>query len=213
MPVVCMSWCACRSSIFCRGAEAGSHGPACALDTVFDVPVALVVQFVYFAVVAQRRLPKVFVTIELHFTATFQRRLSRRVPGHPVWVSRGGHRTRISCARPPLTLLWYRFWIFPCRSWWNSWRTSCASFDTLLPVPEQVIEVPKLLPEDVPTRTMVRDTQLVEQLVEVPTIVSYSSLQRTMEQNVDFPVPDRGVQGFSSQTEFNSVACFSGTFF
>ena len=64
MPVVCMSWCACRSSVFCRGAEAGSHGPACALDTVFDVPVALVVQFVYFPVVAQRRLPMVFLTIE-----------------------------------------------------------------------------------------------------------------------------------------------------
>ena len=63
----------------------------------------------------------------------------------------------------------------PCRSWWNSWRTSCASFDTLLPFPEQVIEVPKLLLDDVLMRT-VRDTQLVEQLMEVPTIVSYSSL-------------------------------------
>ena len=55
----------------------------------------------------------------------------------------------------------------------------------------------KLLLDDVP----VRDTQLVEQLVEVLTIVSYSSLQRTIEQNVDFPVPDRGgrnagLQGF-----------------
>ena len=56
---------ACRAgrSHPCRGAEAGSHGAACALDTVFDVPVALVVQFVYFPVVAQRRLPMVFVTI------------------------------------------------------------------------------------------------------------------------------------------------------
>ena len=34
--------------------------------------------------------------------------------------------------------------------------------------------------------------QLVEQLVEVPTIVSYSSLQRTMEHTVDIPVPGRG---------------------
>ena len=40
-------------------------------------------------------------------------------------------------------------------------------------------------------RTHVRDTQLVEQLVEVPTIVSFSSLQRTMEQHVDIPVPRR----------------------
>ena len=74
-------------------------------------------------------------------------------------------------------------------------------FDTLLPVPEQVIEVPKILLDEVPVRTAVRDTQLVEQLVEVPTIVSYSSLQRTMEQHVDIPVPCRGgrisgLQGF-----------------
>ena len=47
-----------------------------------------------------------------------------------------------------------------------------SSFDTLLPVPEQVIEVPKIFPVDVPVRTTVRDTQLAEQLVEVPTIVS-----------------------------------------
>ena len=46
--------------------------------------------------------------------------------------------------------------------------------------------------------------QMVEQLVEVPTIVSYSSLlllQRIMEQKVDIPVPGRGgriagLQGF-----------------
>ena len=74
-------------------------------------------------------------------------------------------------------------------------------FDTLLPVPEQVIEVPKILLDDVPVRTSVRDTQLVEQLVEVPTIMSYSSRQRTMEQHVDTPVPRRGgrisgLQGF-----------------
>ena len=65
-------------------------------------------------------------------------------------------------------------------------------FDFLLPVPEQVIEVPKILLDDVPMRTAVRDTQLVEQLVEVPTIISWSMLQRTMEQNVDIPVPGRG---------------------
>ena len=47
-------------------------------------------------------------------------------------------------------------------------------FDTLLPVPEQVIEVPKILPDDVLVGTAVRDTQLVEQLVEVPTLVSHS---------------------------------------
>ena len=68
-------------------------------------------------------------------------------------------------------------------------------------VPEQVIEVPKILPEDVPLRAVLRDTQLVEQLVEVPTIVSYSWLQLRVEQNVDIPAPGRGgrfsgLQGF-----------------
>ena len=47
-------------------------------------------------------------------------------------------------------------------------------FDTLTPDPEQVIEVPKISPEDVSMRTAVREPQLVEQLVEVPTLVSPS---------------------------------------
>ena len=74
-------------------------------------------------------------------------------------------------------------------------------FRALSPDPEQVIEVPKILPLDVPTRAALRVTQLVEQLVEVPTTVSYSSLQRTVEQHVDIPVPGgggsfSGLQGF-----------------
>ena len=74
-------------------------------------------------------------------------------------------------------------------------------FATLLPVSEQVIEVPKIVFDDVPVRTSVRDTQLVEQLVEVPTIISYSSLQPTTEQHVYIPVPrcggrHPGLQGF-----------------
>ena len=55
--------------------------------------------------------------------------------------------------------------------------------------------------DDVPMRTPVREPQLVEQLVEVPTIVSWSLLQLITEQNVDVPVPGRGgrisgLQGF-----------------
>ena len=72
-------------------------------------------------------------------------------------------------------------------------------------VPEPVIEVPKILPHDIPPRRWCRDTQLAEQVVEVPTTVSYSSLfQRTVEQHVDIPVPvggggpSSGLQGFSS---------------
>ena len=63
-------------------------------------------------------------------------------------------------------------------------------FDTLCPVAEQVIDVPKISLEDILARRLCRGPQLVEQLVEVPTVVSYSSLsQRTVEQHVDIPVP------------------------
>ena len=48
--------------------------------------------------------------------------------------------------------------------------------DLDIEVPAQVIEVPKILPEDVPMRAVLRAMQLAEQLVEVPTIVSYASL-------------------------------------
>ena len=75
-------------------------------------------------------------------------------------------------------------------------------FGTLTSDPEQVIEVPKIFTEDVPMRAVLRATQLAEQLVEVPTIISYSSLfQQTMEQIVDIPVRGCGgrnvdLQGF-----------------
>ena len=64
--------------------------------------------------------------------------------------------------------------------------------DALIPVAEQVIDVPKMFIERIPPRTSVREPQLAEQLVEVPTIVSFSSLQRIMEQTVDIPVPQGG---------------------
>ena len=65
-------------------------------------------------------------------------------------------------------------------------------FRVLSPDPEQVIKVPKILPFDVPMRAALRVTQLAEQLVEVPTIISFSSFQRTVEQHVDIPVPGGG---------------------
>ena len=65
-------------------------------------------------------------------------------------------------------------------------------FDRLATVREQAIEVPKIFIVDVPMRAVLRATQLAEQLVEVPTIVSYSSLQRNLEQSVNIPVPGRG---------------------
>ena len=70
-------------------------------------------------------------------------------------------------------------------------------------IPEQVIEVPKVSSPSRPCRRRVAFAeQTAEQLVEVPTIISCSSLlQRTVEQNVVTPVPDRGaryvgLQGF-----------------
>ena len=62
---------------------------------------------------------------------------------------------------------------------------SLSFFDTLCPVAEQVIDVPKISLEDIPARRLCREPQLVE----VPTVVSYSSLlQRTVEHHVDIPV-------------------------
>ena len=68
--------------------------------------------------------------------------------------------------------------------------------------------MPKIYTEDVPVRAVLRDPQLVEQLVEVPTTFSYAALllwhaihgsrPRTVEQNVDIPAVDGcgGLQGF-----------------
>ena len=85
-------------------------------------------------------------------------------------------------------------------------------FAVQLPVvAEPVIEVPKILPHDVPPRRWCRDTQLVDQLVEVPTPVSYSSpFQRT----VDIPVPVGGgrnacLEGFLP--EQSSILTFSSS--
>ena len=76
-------------------------------------------------------------------------------------------------------------------------------FERLSTVPEQVIEVPKIISEDVPMRAVLRATQLAEQLVEVPTIISYPMIallhallaQRTVEQNVDIPAVGGGGTG------------------
>ena len=65
-------------------------------------------------------------------------------------------------------------------------------------VPEQVIEVDTIYPEDFQMRTFrssLLEPQLAEQLVEVPTIISFSSLQRTVEQNVGIPVVGGGGAG------------------
>ena len=82
-------------------------------------------------------------------------------------------------------------------------------FNTFRPVvAEQVIEVPKIVPEDsIPQRTALRELQLVEQSVEVPTEPAF------VEQTVDTPVPGGGggplhLRGFFP--EQSSTACGGG---
>ena len=82
-------------------------------------------------------------------------------------------------------------------------------------VAEQVIEVPKLaLPVCAVQRAALPEPQLVEQLVAVPTVLTYSLLkQRTAEQVVDSPVPlgrGRGARGGlqgSSQGQGSTAVC------
>ena len=73
----------------------------------------------------------------------------------------------------------------------------------------QVIDVPKISQDCTPQRLVdtLRQPQMVEQLVEVPTIISFSSLQRTVKQNVGIPVvggieAGRSLSGFSPWPEF-----------
>ena len=62
---------------------------------------------------------------------------------------------------------------------------------------EQVITVPKISLDRIPQRSACRRPRRAEQLVDVPTIVSYSSLQQgTAEQTIDIPVlQGRGDRG------------------
>ena len=89
-------------------------------------------------------------------------------------------------------------------------------FDTLRPDPVQVIEVPKILPHDVPRRRLCRRTQLAEQLVEVPTIpflvTADCGAKRRHSSSWSWRA-HRLSSRFSSQTESNSAAWFPRTHF
>ena len=71
-----------------------------------------------------------------------------------------------------------------------------------LPMAVQVIEVPKILVDVIPARSLVLEPQTAEQLVEVPTVLSPTRIAlQIAEQIVDTPVPQgrggkRRVQGF-----------------
>ena len=95
-------------------------------------------------------------------------------------------RLSTSCGLLP----WCVFSMFLCRRWWNSCQTSSSSSPRV--AVEPVFAVPKIFSEDIPTRTLAREPQLAEQLVEVPTILFF------LKQTVETPVPrGRGrLQGF-----------------
>ena len=84
-----------------------------------------------------------------------------------------------------------------------------------LPVAEQVIDVPMISSSSsCPSRAALSEPLMVEQLVEVPTIISYSSLQRSVEHRVVIPVPggggpSYGLQGFFSGQSSTAVPSFS----
>ena len=80
---------------------------------------------------------------------------------------------RSGCSGTPWTrsstpFLIYRRSMLLCRSRWNSWWMCSVFVDVLVPVAEQVIEVPKIILENIPSRRLVRDPQVAEQLVDVP---------------------------------------------
>ena len=70
------------------------------------------------------------------------------------------------------------------------------------PIAVQVIEVPKILVDVIPARSLVPESQTAEQLVEVPTVLSPTRIAlQIAEQIVDTSVPQgrggkRRVQGF-----------------
>ena len=88
----------------------------------------------------------------------------------------------------------------------------CRLFDVL--IPEQAIAVPKISSSRHSHRRRVRFAeQTAEQLVEVPTIITYSSLRGIVEQNVDIPVPrGRGRVGLGLHPGQSSTA-FGGAEF
>ena len=82
------------------------------------------------------------------------------------------------------------------------------AFDFL--VPEQVIKVPMLSFRGgcmKNLRILPIEHQTAEQLVEVPTVVSFSSLQRTVEQSIDMSASGRRRRSsrFAPRTQFYSV--------
>ena len=105
-------------------------------------------------------------------------------------------------------------------------------FAALSPVPEQGVEVPKILPHDVPMRRLCREPQLAEQVVEVPTILCFLltlqfrmvvvelpevfkafslntvSAKRTANKIADIPAPRSGVRRLQGCLPEQSATAF-----
>ena len=85
----------------------------------------------------------------------------------------------------------------------------------LFVLPEQVIEVPTISTPSRCSRTVLSAPQMAEQLVEVPTVLSYALLQQwTLEQIIDIPVPrlggGRSLPGFLPEQDLTSSVAAPG---
>ena len=86
------------------------------------------------------------------------------------------------------------------------------------PMAVQVIEVPKILIDVIPARSLVLERQTVEQLVEVPTVLSPTRIAlQIAEQIVDTPVPQgrggkRRVHGFLPEQSSTATSSYMERF-
>ena len=170
---------------------------------------------------------------ELHYTAKFRnipptRRLVpstlRWMPGRTLGRHQppgGQHRCLRCCRRSGFSSAprsrsstqcrWSHWFMRLCRRWWNIWWT--FSHLSISMLPSRLSKYPRSCCPPRAARTVLRAPQTADQLVEVPTIISYSSLlQRTMEQNVAIPVRGRGgrnvdLQGFPPR-QSSTAPCF-----
>ena len=83
-------------------------------------------------------------------------------------------------------------------------------FDTLTTEPEQVIEVPKIFPEDVPMRAVLRGGSADDRILFL--VAATNGAERRHSSSWSSRA-NFWSSRFSSRTEFNSAACFSGTHF
>ena len=153
-------------------------------------------------------------------------RKSPAVPGHPAWVSRGGHSSgssRTSWSSLPTSCPWFRSWI--CL--WRKGRRGgagggpggglCFSTSTSRSL-SRLSKCPRSQSHPVVVSCLSSafvpmEHQTAEQLVEVPTTISLSSLQRTVEQSVDIPGTGRrpgGGGGLQSLRPGQDSTAFGG---